>query len=300
MKRHYKTAVSMGLSFAIAAIVGLVPARVAHSKLVTNVPSDISHEELKAVVIEDFENAQVADNAWKATSTPKAFTSADTEKKLKMKNPVPLLALKVINGGPNDMNVEEWSLTDQGKKKEKCLGVNFQFRYPGPNEVHILPPLEVDWKEKKPAYTYNPSTRQDEQERGIQLPGRSKGLSIWVHGRGHPYQFECWLKDHRGDVHILKFGSVNFVGWRPLKVFIPASVPQTYESYPQTRVTKIVRFVLRAEPQANAAELTEKTFFFFDQLKVLTDTFEVNFDGQNLHKSFEGEKGGDSEKKTTK
>ncbi|MBP7603040.1 MAG: hypothetical protein KBA15_03880, partial [Spirochaetes bacterium] len=92
------------------------------------------------------------------------------------------------------------------------------------------------------------------------------------------------VKDYRGDVHILKLGSLNFVGWRPLRAFIPENVPQETQSYPQTRVTKIVRLVIRATPYAG----TEDVYMFFDQLKVLTDVFEVNFDGQNLHKAFQG------------
>ena len=78
------------------------------------------------------------------------------------------------------------------------------------------------------------------------------------------------------------------MGWRPLKVEIPVSVPQKFESFPQTRVTKITRFVLRADPAAQREELMETAYFFFDQIKVLTDTYEVNFDGNELHKVFEG------------
>ncbi len=152
----------------------------------------------------------------------------------------------------------------------------------------------MDWKDKTPKLTFNPNTGKDEQERGLELPGQSKGISVWVHGRGHPYTLEVWVKDFSGATHILKFGSVNFVGWRPMKVAIPTSVPQQFESFPQTRITKITRFVLRAMPNAPHEELMEPTFFFFDQIKVLTDTYEVNFDGNELHKVFDGgPKGGE-------
>ena len=275
----------------LAVIVGSFAADEAQSKIDTNVPDDISGEERKAVVIEDFETGTVGgDTGWQIQSEPKQFVNAETEKKLKMKNPVPVLEMKLINGFPNDMSVEEWSLTDLGKKKEKCLGVKFQFRYPGAsNSIHILPPKELDWKRKNPVYRYNPSTRKDEQERGLQLPGKARGISMWIHARGKPYTLEVWVKDYRGDTHVFKFGSVNFVGWRPLKIYIPTNVPMETSSYPQIRVAKITRFVLRAIPGANAEDLTEPTFFFFDQIKVLTDTFEVNFDGQELDKAFSGE-----------
>jgi hypothetical protein len=274
---------------AIALILGVLNPRKADSKIITNVPSDISSDELKALVIEDFEAAQISEQGWVIRSEPRKFENQETEKKLKMKDPVPVLQMKIIDAFPNDMNVEEWSLTGMGKKKEKSLAVFFQFRYPGTNSIHILPPPEVEWKDRTPVLTYNPNTRKDEQERGIQLPGRAKSVSIWVHGRGYPYYLEAWLKDFKGNTHIMKFGSVNFVGWRPMKADIPGNVPQSFASYPQTRVTKITRFVLRAEQNAPHTELTAETFFAFDQLKVLTDVFEVNFDGSDLHKVFKGE-----------
>ena len=276
------------MSMLFTVCLGVLGTDTAQSKIITNVPADVSGDELKAIVIEDFENATLGDNGWKVDSVPKRFAKAETEQKLKMKNPVNRLEMKVIGGGPNDMNVEEWSLTDKGKKKEKCLGVAFQFKYPGKNEVHILAPPQVDWRDKTPKFTYNPSTGKDEQERGIELPGKSKGISIWVHGRGHPYTLEAWVKDYRGATHIIKFGSINFVGWRPMNADIPVFIPQEFQSFPQTRVTKITRFVIRAVPNAPREELMETTYFFFDQLKVLTDTYEVNFDGNELHKIFDG------------
>jgi hypothetical protein len=294
MRRYNTRTVAIILSIAIAVFVGILGTRTAQSKIVTNVPADVSGDEQKALVVEDFENTTIGDNGWQIESTPKKFVKAETEQKLKMKNPVNRLDMKIVGAGPNDMNVEEWSLTDKGKKKEKCLGVSFQFRYPGTNEIHILAPPQVDWKDKTPKMTFNPSTGKDEQERGIELPGQSREISLWVHGRGHPYTLEAWVKDYRGSTHVLKFGSVNFVGWRPLKVAIPVGVPQQFESFPQTRITKITRFVLRAVPSAPREELMEIAYFFFDQIKVLTDTYEVNFDGSDLHKLMDsGSKGGD-------
>ena len=109
---------------------------------------------------------------------------------------------------------------------------------------------------------------------------------MWVQGRGQDYNLEAWVKDFKGDVHIIKFGSVNFVGWQPLKAIIPKYIPQDTDSYPQTRTLVLERLVLRATPKAS----TDNTFFFFDQIKVLTETFEVNFDGMGLEKSFDSMK----------
>lgn len=288
MKSYIKRLLLILSSFAVVILFGVFNPGNLNSKIITNVPSDISEDELKAVVIEDFEESGTGDKGWDIKSDPIKYEKKETAEKKKRKNPVPVLNIKMLQGQPNDLNVEKWSLTGLGKKKEKCLGIHFKFRYPGFNSVHILAPPEIGWGDKKPVKTYNSSTRTDVQERGIQLPGKARAVSLWVHGRGHPYDFELWLKDYRGNSHILKFGSINFVGWRPIKVNVPLYIPQEYDSYPQTRVTKITRFVLRAQQSANAEELTADVFFFFDQLKVLTDTYEVNFDGQDLHKAFEG------------
>jgi hypothetical protein len=230
----------------------------AFSKIITNVPPDISSYELRAVVVEDFETT----GEWQVQSVPKQFKA--TTEKAKKKNPVPVLEYKFIDGAPSDLAVEKWSHNNKGLKKTKCLGVHYRFKYPGHNSVHVIPP--------KP----------------IRLPGRSQGISMWVHGRGKNYFLEAWVKDYKGNVHILKFGSVNFVGWKPVRVDIPSFIPQIIESYPQTKTLVIERFVLRSDP----TEDTEDVFFFFDQLKVLTETFEVNFDGMELDKAFK--KGGSS------
>ena len=256
-------------------LVGFFPEKV-QSRIVTNVQPDISAEQFSALVVEDFETQ--AD--WQLETIPKK--NADPKK-----DPVPVLELKYVDGGPADLLTEKWSPINKGLEKKKCLGVQFKFRYPGFNSVHLLPPLEVQWDNPgKAVLTYDSRSGKDVQERAIQLPGRAKAISMWVHSRGNNYTLEVWIKDYKGDVHVLKMGSLNFVGWRPMKAYIPENVPQETNSYPQTRVTKIVRFVIRANPEAG----NEEVFLFFDQLKVLTDTFEVNFDGQNLHQLME--KGG--------
>lgn len=277
MKRKLYKILPFVFGVLFLAVSGFINPKVADSKIVTNVPSDISGEELKAIVVEDFEKSKA--DAWLLTSSPRKYTKTNSKKK----DPVPELNVKVVEGFPNDMSVEKWSLTGLGKEKKMCLGVHFKFRYPGYNSVSVLPPLEVSWDEKKPVKTYSPVLRKEVQERGIQLPGKAKAISLWVHARGNPYDLEVWVKDYKGDTHILKMGSINFVGWRPMKVYLPSNIPQALQSYPQTKIAKIVRFVIRAKPSAIPSDV----YVFFDQIKVLTDTYEVTFDGQKLHKAFE-------------
>jgi len=280
---------------------------IANSKIVTNVPADVSGEEIRAIVIEDFENAkistQIEDDGWFVSSNPKVYTKAKDEETLKKKNPVMSLELKLIDGGPNDMKPEEvYSITGLGKEKKKILGLKFRFRYPGPNVVSIDAPKEVDWKERTPVLTYDQALRQDVQERGLQLPGRAKAISLWVHGRGFPYTLELWVKDYKGDVHILEKQSIDFVGWRPLTFEIPSNMPQSSDTYPSTRCAKLIRFVIRevtnvaGEHTRTSARNNSDVYVFFDQIKVLTDTYEVYFDGIDMHKSFEKGSSSDNQK----
>ncbi len=256
----------------------------AHSRIVTNVDPDISADQVKAFVVEDFEDASKVggDDGWRLSSTPQQLK--DTNKP--ENNPVPILDQKIIPGRPSDMKPDEWSQNKLGIKNNEVdrvknvYGVRFKFRYPGYNSVHIEPPVN---QELTPA-------GEDKNVRGIKLPGKAKGISMWVHSRGHPYSLECWVEDYKNRVHILKMGKTDFVGWRPLKAEIPINIPQEVDTFPQTKFIKIVRFVLRADPHASAQDVV---YMFFDQLKVLTDDYEANFDGHELDRLF---KGGESDK----
>ncbi|HNR87957.1 MAG TPA: flagellar filament outer layer protein FlaA [Spirochaetota bacterium] len=248
MKKCYTFLLPVGLCAAVA----LVVPSVGYSKIVTNVKPDISAEQLKAIVVEDFEATDQA--KWTVDSTPKKLANPPKPED----NPVEKLEMKIIDGAPADMVPEKWASNNKGTQNKKCIGVLFKFRYPGANSVHVIP------------------------KDGIELPGRSRAISLWFHSRGHDYTLEAWVEDFQGNVHVLKFGSVDYVGWRPLKTYIPTNIPQKISTYPQTRFLKIKRFVIRAKPEA----LTEDTYFFFDQIKVLTDDYEVNFDGEKLHEAF--------------
>jgi len=293
---------------ATLAIVVNFGAKDANSKIITNVPSDVTGSETRAIVVADFEDSKMAstseEDGWLVTSSPKQYKKASDSETLKKKNPVMVLDMKTINGSSRDMKPEKMSVTKLGLKNEKILGVKFRFRYPGKNSVHIQPPKEVDWEKRTPVMTYDQVLRKDVQERGIQLPGRAKAISLWVHGRGHPYTLELWVKDYRGDVHILDKQTVDFVGWRPLTFNIPNNIPQAASTYPVTRTAKLVRMVLREVTNvsgvhsATSRRKATDAYVFFDQIKVLTDTYEVSFDGQDLHDQFDnGSKGNNTNTK---
>lgn len=218
----------------------------------TGMPTDVDSRELRAIIVEGWEQTP-----WKVAAEPGS--------------PQSQVEAKILDGAPKNLSL------DTGNKK--CFGIRFQFIYPGNNTLVLTPPDDkkvtrymqlIDDKTGKPKSFEVP---------GIELPGIVKALSIWVLGRGEDYTLEVWVEDGRGDTHIFKFGSLNFVGWRPLTVTIPNNVVQENDTYPQTNGLILKKLVVRSTPRTKA----NQTVLAFDTLKVLTDMNQVYFDGADVN-----------------
>lgn len=112
----------------------------------------------------------------------------------------------------------------------------------------------------------------------ISLPGRVKELDLWAWGSQYKFTFEVHVEDYRGYVYVLPMGSMNYTGWQNLRISIPTYIPQSQVYIPNYRNLKLIKFVLRTEPDENVAGFD----FYMDHVKVLTDVFESRFDGDEF------------------
>ena len=184
--------------------------------------------------------------------------------------PSGIATTKLVDGQPRNLQ--------NNSKNKKSLGIRYNFVYAGNNSIILTPPKNKNVRlftgqldaQNKPKYIDIP---------GIQLPGRVEALSVWVLGRGNKAELEAWLQDWKGDTHVFKFGSLDFIGWRPLIIKIPRNVPQNISSFPQTKSLILKRLVVRTNPIFPQEEVV----FFMDSLKVLSKVYDLYFDGVDMH-----------------
>lgn len=124
----------------------------------------------------------------------------------------------------------------------------------------------------------------------LDLPGRVKMIDVWLWSGNYDYYIEAYIRDYKGIVHILPMGDLTHVGWKNFRVSMPDTIPQSKKYLPKRENLRLVKFRIWTRPTEIVAAHTRSTekpeeraiYFYFDQLKVLTDTFETLFDGDNL------------------
>ncbi|HMY10981.1 MAG TPA: flagellar filament outer layer protein FlaA [Turneriella sp.] len=234
---------------------------------------DVDGSELRSVQVEGFEA-----DTWSAVVSPgdpEAIPAVVDDKGSPMQGEKWNSPEVAIKGEANKPCRPQNLAYDETNKK--CLGVRFKFIYPGNNVVALIPPNSKKVYRVLDELDHNNKPKVQEIN-GLKLPGKVKAVSVWVLGRGNDYTLEAWVQDWKGSTHVLKMGSVNFVGWRPLTAKVPANIPQDIDTYPQTKNLILTKLVLRSKPAAN----TEKVVVFFDAVKVLSDMYDVHFDGADV------------------
>ncbi|AFG36911.1 flagellar filament outer layer protein FlaA [Spirochaeta africana] len=146
----------------------------------------------------------------------------------------------------------------------RSLGARAQFDRLGYNYLEFIPVQEGD--------------DGDLVARGIPIPGRAESLDFWVWGSNYDYYMEIQLRDHRGIVHTLPAGNINYIGWKNLQVRIPTHIPQDVRYLPRLRGLELVKILMWTRP----TERVDGFQIFIDHITVLTDLHEDPFDGEDL------------------
>lgn len=146
----------------------------------------------------------------------------------------------------------------------RSLGIQAAFDRQGYNYLEIYPVEENQEGEAVPS--------------GIPIPGRAQSIDMWVWGSNYDYYLEIHLMDHRGIVHTLRLGNINYRGWRNLRVNIPTHIPQEVVYVPQLKGLELTKIVMWTRPEEAVAGF----YLYLDNIQVLTDVFDQPFDGRDL------------------
>ncbi|MBP9885088.1 MAG: endoflagellar filament sheath protein [Leptospiraceae bacterium] len=280
------------LSGLIAIVIAFSGIAYAEKKgLKTTNGNDLGSAELKSITLETWDKTEWEVFTDKDSELPDSYGKKPYKKDLPPSSQS-MRQVKLLKGYPRDVKYLDMS---KDKDNAQILALKFHFTFPGNNEVTIRPPRTPEFLINRPRMFINDNAFSSEEAKkdpskrdlnnvtmqpiyGVELPGVTKSMSVWVLGRGIDYILEGWFEDYKGDTHVLKFGSVNFVGWRPLTAVIPANIPQFVEAYPATKSLVFKQFKLKSTPKTGG----DVTYLFFDELKILADTFDVHFDGANI------------------
>jgi len=160
--------------------------------------------------------------------------------------------------------VDAWPIAlygiNRGGDPIKSLGIHGRFDRRGHNWMDIYPV----------------STGGEPFE--IPMPGRVRSIDMWVWGSNLNFVLEAYVRDYRGVVHIIPMGSLAFPGWRNMTASIPHQIRQETRILPTFAQLRFVKFRIWTEPH----ERVDNFFIYFNQLKILTDNYEVIFDGDEL------------------
>lgn len=171
-------------------------------------------------------------------------------------------------GFPKQTYTEAWPEAIFGSNTDgtdrQVLGINVKWDRKGYNNIEIIPVKKDDEGNVVP----NP----------ISIPGRVQKLDMWVWCSDFDYYFEVHVRDTNGVIHVLNMGSLARVGWNNFYTNIPSRIAQTGQYVPFLKTLELVKIVVWTKPAENVSNY----FIYFDQIKVLTDTFITRFDGDSL------------------
>jgi len=231
--------------------------------MVFSVFGDENTIDYQSIILEDFSGETV--HKW-------PFAGKDYEYEYEWSVDASKFASNVNNDQfPKLTKVKAWPMALFGTNKNNLdlnsLGIWGKFDRRGYNWIDIYPSVPgsgANWEDPEPFE--------------IPIPGRLQNLSLWVWGSNLNYYMEAYFRDYRGVVHGLYLGDLRFQGWKNLRVNIPNSVPQSKRVLPRLAGLTFVKFRIWTTP----GEMVDNFYVYFNQMKVLTDSFETLFDGDDL------------------
>ena len=170
---------------------------------------------------------------------------------------------------PKQTYVPVWPIalfgTNRDGKNLKSFGIWGKFDRRGYNWIDIYP-VKAE------------SDPDDPEPFEIPIPGRLQYMDMWVWGSNLNFYMEAYFRDYQGVVHCLHMGNLAYQGWRNLRVRIPTSMPQAKRVLPRLANLTFVKFRVWTTPM----ERVDNFYVYFNQMKILTDTFESLYDGDEL------------------
>ena len=161
--------------------------------------------------------------------------------------------------------VPSWPMALYGVNREgrdiQSLGIWGRFDRRGYNWIDIYPVVG-----------------DTEEPYAIPMPGRLTSIDMWVWGSNMNLSLEAYFRDYRGIVHIIPLGNLNYTGWRNLSGRIPAHIPQSRRIHPTMASLEFLKFRIWTTP----LEQVNDFFVYFNNFKILTNTFVNLFDGDEL------------------
>jgi hypothetical protein len=164
--------------------------------------------------------------------------------------------------------VSTWPAALFGSNREgkelKSLGIWGRFDRRGYNWIDVYPVAADGGDDAGPAE--------------IPIPGRVQYLDLWVWGSNLNYYIEVYVRDYQGVVHVINLGHIAYGGWKNLRVRMPNHIRQAKRVLPSLASLQFVKFRIWTQP----TEPVNNFYVYFDQFKILTDTFEMLYDGDEL------------------
>jgi hypothetical protein len=182
------------------------------------------------------------------------------------------------NGAPDYKGDNEPTYGTVNAQTNKSLGIQGSFDRQGYNWIDVYPTLD----------------QGDGNPVEIPLLGRTRVIDMWVWGSNLNYALEAYIRDDNGVIHNIPMGSLKYTGWKDLRVSVPADIPQVRNTIPRTtHGTTFVKFRIWTDPTEKTYSTITRTitgkivnvmpfYVYFAQFKVLTDTYETTYDGDQL------------------